>query len=206
MDEASRTLISTFLQLISSWYSPPLILFSLLLFYHTFEASYAFLTNRREFGWVSFLISKPYAIAMTVGFSEFFIEAYFFRSLTLRLLPLSYVGILAACTGLLIRFGAMLQNTTGFTHLISTKKRDDHALVTTGFYAICRHPAYMGWFLFSVASQIILCNPVSFIAYAFVSWKFFANRIPYEEVYLRQFFGHQYAAYAKRTWSGIPFV
>ncbi|KAK2367551.1 protein-S-isoprenylcysteine O-methyltransferase A [Trifolium repens] len=39
-----------------------------------------------------------------------------------------------------------------------------------------------------------------------VVWKFFSSRIPYEEYFLRQFFGMQYVEYAEQVVSGVPFV
>ncbi|KAK2414239.1 protein-S-isoprenylcysteine O-methyltransferase A [Trifolium repens] len=39
-----------------------------------------------------------------------------------------------------------------------------------------------------------------------VVWKFFSTRIPYEEYFLRQFFGMQYVEYAQQVVSGVPFV
>ncbi|KAF2289563.1 hypothetical protein GH714_037163 [Hevea brasiliensis] len=42
--------------------------------------------------------------------------------------------------------------------------------------------------------------------YSFVRHPGYTDRIPYEEFFLRQFFGSQYEEYAQRTPSGIPFV
>ena len=39
-----------------------------------------------------------------------------------------------------------------------------------------------------------------------MSWKFFYDRIPYEEAYLVDFFGIEYIEYAQNTIIGIPFV
>ena len=38
------------------------------------------------------------------------------------------------------------------------------------------------------------------------AWKFFFDRIPYEEAYLIDFFGIAYVEYARGTIIGIPFV
>ncbi|CAI5502825.1 unnamed protein product [Closterium sp. Naga37s-1] len=69
-----------------------------------------------------------------------------------------------------------------------------------------RHPGYTGWFMWSIATQLLLVNPLCTLAFALVSWRFFAARIPYEEFYLHQFFGLEYARYAASVPSGIPFV
>lgn len=62
---------------------------------------------------------------------------------------------------------------SNFHHLIQVRKQESHQLVTHGVYSFDRHPSYLGYFLFSLAGQLILGNPVSFIAYAWVLWKFF---------------------------------
>jgi protein-S-isoprenylcysteine O-methyltransferase len=38
------------------------------------------------------------------------------------------------------------------------------------------------------------------------SWRFFYERIQYEEWYLRKFFGEDYERYSDCTHSGIPFI
>jgi protein-S-isoprenylcysteine O-methyltransferase len=38
------------------------------------------------------------------------------------------------------------------------------------------------------------------------SWKFFAERIPYEESLLLDMFGTEYQKYAERTRIGLPFI
>jgi protein-S-isoprenylcysteine O-methyltransferase len=52
----------------------------------------------------------------------------------------------------------------------------------------------------------MLSNPISTIGFAIVVWRFFSQRIPYEEFFLRQFFGSEYVEYASKTPSGVPFV
>ncbi|XP_027095781.1 probable protein-S-isoprenylcysteine O-methyltransferase isoform X2 [Coffea arabica] len=93
-----------------------------------------------------------------------------------------------------------------FTHLIKHYHQENHKLVTHGVYQFVRHPGYSGFFIWAVGTQFMLCNPLSTVAFAIVVWRFFALRIPYEEFYLRQFFGSEYEDYARRVPSGIPFV
>ncbi|RVW23348.1 Protein-S-isoprenylcysteine O-methyltransferase B [Vitis vinifera] len=57
-----------------------------------------------------------------------------------------------------------------------------------------------------LAMVIMLCNPISTIAFAIIVWHFFYKRIPYEEFFLRQFFGSEYEEYAQLVPSGVPFV
>jgi protein-S-isoprenylcysteine O-methyltransferase len=93
-----------------------------------------------------------------------------------------------------------------FSHTIMEKRSEGHQLVTHGIYAFLRHPSYCGWFWWVVGMQVLLWNPVCAVAYAWVSWKFFASRIEYEEGTLRRFYPQQYPEYCRRTVVGIPFI
>ena len=41
-----------------------------------------------------------------------------------------------------------------FNHIIQNQKQDGHVLVTEGVYALVRHPAYTGWFCWSISTQV----------------------------------------------------
>lgn len=108
--------------------------------------------------------------------------------------------------GQLLRTGAMYQAASNFTHLVSTEKKQKHKLVTHGLYACFRHPSYVGWFWWSIGTQVLLKNPVCIVVYAVAAWRFFAARIPYEEDHLKHFFGIEYTRYQDHVPSGIPFI
>jgi hypothetical protein len=63
-----------------------------------------------------------------------------------------------------------LQVTAGpsFTHVIRHERQQGHHLVTHGIYHVVRHPGYLGWFVWSVGTQILLCNPFCAVGFAFV--------------------------------------
>jgi protein-S-isoprenylcysteine O-methyltransferase Ste14 len=71
---------------------------------------------------------------------------------------------------------------------------------------VLRHPAYFGWFYWSIGTQLLLCNPLCFLAYIAASWSFFSKRIPYEESLLAEFYPLTYSDYCKKTIIGIPFI
>jgi hypothetical protein len=54
-----------------------------------------------------------------------------------------------------------------------------------------------------VGTQLLLCNPLCTVAYAYAAWTFFAGRIPYEEALLEEFYGTEYVQYARSTVMGI---
>ncbi|XP_028111085.1 protein-S-isoprenylcysteine O-methyltransferase A-like isoform X2 [Camellia sinensis] len=120
---------------------------------------------------------------------------------------ISDFGLVMVVIGEIIRKMAILTAGQAFTHLIKTYHDEEHhQLVTHGVYRFVRHPGYCGFFIWSIGTQIMLCNPISTIAFAIIVWNFFAKRIPYEEYFLRQFFGSEYDEYASQVPSGIPFV
>ena len=59
---------------------------------------------------------------------------------------------------------------------------------------------------FSLLQQIILANPISFIGYSFASWRFFDDRVRYEERMLVQFFGSKYLNYKQAVPTGLPYI
>jgi protein-S-isoprenylcysteine O-methyltransferase len=117
------------------------------------------------------------------------------------------VGVTGSVVGLVTRHWAMWEAGESFTHIIATRKRDNHRLVTTGPYAWMRHPSYFGWFVFSMFSQLILNNLINFLIFSIINFIFFRDRIPYEEGILVEFYGPDYVAYMDRVrFSGVPFV
>jgi protein-S-isoprenylcysteine O-methyltransferase len=89
----------------------------------------------------------------------------------------------------------MWQCGSNFTHLVQFSKSSTHELVTGGVYRVARHPGYMGWFWWSIGTQMVLQNPLCVCAYAYAGHTFFAERIPAEERALVHFFGKQYVLF-----------
>lgn len=202
---ATLFLLSSSTPLTRSWsyYFVSLSLFHLL----EFLLTAAF--NARTCTWDSFLLnhSRAYVMAIIISWFEFWLGALLFPewktwvvrfTLPLSLLPLS--------GGQLLRIVAMITAGKHFTHMIASKKVQGHNLVTAGVYSFLRHPGYCGWFYWSVGTQIALGNPLSFCLYVYASWKFFAERIPYEEYTLLKSFGHKYERYRQGTIIGIPWI
>ncbi len=97
-----------------------------------------------------------------------------------------------------------IQAQHNFTHMIQLRKRPEHTLVTSGVYAWVRHPGYVGWTIWAVGTQLLLCNPLCIPAFAAAAWRFFDRRIRAEERLLASFFGEAWQQYRARVRSGIP--
>lgn len=116
------------------------------------------------------------------------------------------IGSLTCFVSDLFRKTAILTAGRSFHQLVQSEKSADHKLITHGVYAIVRHPAYVGWFYFSMGTQIILANPISFVLFAIINWIFFEERIFKEEGHLISFYGEEYVKYMNSTPSGLPFL
>ncbi|KAH9376605.1 hypothetical protein HPB48_005816 [Haemaphysalis longicornis] len=180
---------------------------ALLSIFHFSEYFVTAVTNPKSLTLDSFLLnhSREYGVAAACSWLEFLFE----RSLApgmKQLWWITYVGIVTCLVGELLRKLAMLTAGTNFNHIIQNHREKGHVLVTHGVYALCRHPSYVGWFMWSIGTQVTLVNPVCTVAYAVASWKFFRTRVEEEEITLLAFFGEDYVQYQKRTRTGLPFI
>ncbi len=115
-------------------------------------------------------------------------------------------GLLITLAGQALRSLAMVHAAANFSHSVAYRKREDHELVTRGVYAYSRHPSYVGFFWWSLGSQLLLANPLALAVFFASLWRFFSARIRGEEAYLIEFFGQEYKDYKKRVGTKIPFI
>jgi len=151
------------------------------------------------------LISKPYVITMSFGLAEYFLELYYIPYASFNS-TISKIGLFSIIVGEVIRKTAIITAQSSFTHDIAQRTRQGHILVTTGIYSWFRHPSYLGWMLWAIGTQILLCNPVSTIVFTIVVFRFFNHRIVVEEHYLVKIFGQEYQNYRKKVPSGLPLI
>jgi len=177
---------------------------NLLTFFHFSEFFLTAIINAEALNLDSYLLQNgnPYYIALMVSWAEYFIEVYYFKEYKC-LSYLSMFGILLSIIGELFRKCAMLTAGGNFNHIIQSSKNPDHKLITHGIYSWFRHPAYVGWFYWAIGTQLTLLNPICFLSYTIVSWRFFDQRIRSEEITLLNFFGREYMDYQKRVGTGI---
>ncbi|GLB44302.1 putative class VI-like SAM-binding methyltransferase superfamily, isoprenylcysteine carboxyl methyltransferase family protein [Lyophyllum shimeji] len=134
----------------------------------------------------------------------------------LHLTPLSTVGAVLVVGGTLLRWQCYRAMKSLFTFEVSIRK--DHHLITTGPYAMVRHPSYSGmlaihigmycwwgsrgsWlreagFLDTTGGKIAL---VAFAMYEMGVLGGLLMRAPVEDVMLKKQFGAQWTAYAHRV-------
>ncbi|KAG6378682.1 Isoprenylcysteine carboxyl methyltransferase family-domain-containing protein [Boletus reticuloceps] len=155
----------------------------------------------------SFLLENgaTYHIANGTALLEYLVTLFFVPSLK-SFKYISTIGVILVFVGQTLRTTAMMHASTNFSHSVALRKKDSHRLVTDGVYAWFRHPSYAGFFYWALGTQMVLQNPVSFVGFAMVLWRFFYRRTRVEERALVQFFGNDYDVYRRRVGTWIPFV
>ncbi|XP_071109319.1 protein-S-isoprenylcysteine O-methyltransferase-like [Haliotis cracherodii] len=178
-----------------------------LAFFHWSEYYTTAVTNPKALSLESYLLdhSREYKLAALASWTEFTIEWFIFPSLK-EIRFLSLIGVMLVIGGEFLRKVSMVTANTNFNHYVQHTKQADHSLVTHGVYRFFRHPAYVGWFYWSIGTQLVLCNPVCLAGYTAVSWRFFKERIFEEELYLLNFFGEEYIDYQRKVGTGLPFI
>ena len=208
--EAARIIVSSArLQMLWQWcaYTVAVCTFHLLEFFVTAICNPSTTTAN------SFLVnhSTAYTMAFLVSWTEFGLRFCFFPNWNVQFQW--RVGLLVIISSQILRSAAMATAGESFHHIIqkhpslrSSDARSSHVLITHGIYRYLRHPSYVGFYYWSIGTQLLLGNFFSTAAFAAASWMFFARRIPYEEGTLYQAYPEQYPEYAARTWVGIPFI
>lgn len=130
----------------------------------------------------SFLLfsnGTAYNIAHSFAIIEILISNYIFPSYQAR-----YVNFITITIGLfLVIFGqgartlAMATAGTNFNHTPQKTKQNGHELVTSGIYALSRHPSYFAFFWWAVGTQFLVGNKICLVAFFVFLWNFFNNRI-----------------------------
>jgi protein-S-isoprenylcysteine O-methyltransferase Ste14 len=117
---------------------------------------------------------------------------------------LTYLGIVAAaiCLWLFYRTHRDL----GHNWSVSLDLRERHTLVTTGVYALVRHPMYSGFWLMALAQLLLLPNwvagPAGLVGFGIL----FFGRVGREEDMMISAFGDEYRVYMQRTARVVPWL
>lgn len=150
--------------------------------------------------------SPEYTLALTGALIEYFAESWLMPSVK-RTLLLRMVGMMGVIAGQGVRSWAMWTAGDSFSHVIREVRKPGSRLITDrGPFRWLRHPSYAGFFLWALSLQMVLINPIMMIAYGWILFHFFRDRIRYEERLLVQFYGIRYEEYRRSVWSGIPAI
>ncbi|XP_043919515.1 protein-S-isoprenylcysteine O-methyltransferase [Protopterus annectens] len=178
-----------------------------LTFFHYSEYLITAIYNPQSLSLDSFLLnhSFEYTVAAISSWVEFTVEKFMFPEVK-QMTLVSVIGLVMVIIGEGLRKAAMVTAGSNFNHIVQNEKSESHVLVKNGVYAWFRHPSYVGWFYWSIGTQVMLCNPLCMIGYTLASWRFFRERIEEEEITLIKFFGEEYLEYKKCVPTGLPFI
>lgn len=134
-----------------------------------------------------------------------YLAAHFPRFADYPVVPaLSYLGIAVdlACLWLFHR----THHDLGCNWSVSLDLRERHTLVTTGVYALVRHPMYAGFWLMALAQLLLLPNwiagPAGLVGFGVL----FFGRVRREEEMMLTAFGNEYRAYMRHTARVLPWI
>jgi len=114
---------------------------------------------------------------------------------------LGWLGVALSALGLALRVSAMRQLGARFSPLLAVQR--EHALETTGWYAVVRHPGYLGSLVASWGAAIVFGSGLA-LPLALAMTLFQADRVRREERLLEGQFGDVWRAYASRTGALLP--
>lgn len=124
-----------------------------------------------------------------------------------RFLPLTewsfWIGAFLTAGGLLFAVWARLHLGRNWSGSVTIK--EGHELVTSGPYALVRHPIYTGLLLALLGSTLALGDWRAVLAFGLSAGALW-HKMRVEERWMRQQFGDAYQAYAQRVPALIPFV
>jgi protein-S-isoprenylcysteine O-methyltransferase Ste14 len=89
---------------------------------------------------------------------------------------------------------------------VTLEIRDKHKLVSTGLYAVVRHPMYSSFLLIAIGQAFLLSNWVAGLSGVVGFAVLFIMRIEAEERMMSEKFGSEYRSYAERTKRIIPYL
>ncbi len=114
-----------------------------------------------------------------------------------------WVGAALAAAGLLFTAWARIHLGRNWSGTVTVKH--DHELITSGPYALVRHPIYTGLLLAFMGSALARGESRGVLAVLIVLLALW-RKLKLEERWMREQFGAQYEAYSSRVAALIPFV
>eukprot|EP00834_Sanchytrium_tribonematis_P003472 NODE_134_length_16603_cov_0.784052.p9 type:complete len:210 gc:universal NODE_134_length_16603_cov_0.784052:7760-7131(-) len=172
--------------------------------FHFLEFFATSLFNKEKASSESFLIphSEEHSWMVFASLLEYYLELEMIEKSD----RISILGIIVIVLGQFMRTWAMYSAKASFNHQIQKARAADHTLVTTGAFQISRHPSYLGFYLWTMGTQLLLCNYITSILFLIMLNQFFKARIETEEQYLNKFFGKDYEDYASKTRIWLPLI
>lgn len=114
-----------------------------------------------------------------------------------------WIGAAFTVGGLLFAVWARVHLGRNWSRSVTIKQ--DHELITTGPYALVRHPIYTGILSGFLGTAIAISQVRGVIVVVLIFFVFWA-KLRMEEKWMRSQFGDTYAAYAHQTAALVPYL
>jgi len=114
-----------------------------------------------------------------------------------------WIGAAITVGGLLFAIWARVHIGQNWSSAVTIKQ--NHELITTGPYALVRHPIYTGLLLAFLGTAIALTQYRGLLAFVLVFLSFW-YKLRLEEKWMRTQFGATYTAYARHTAALVPYL
>jgi protein-S-isoprenylcysteine O-methyltransferase Ste14 len=147
------------------------------------------------------------ALIFVIAISLLSIPRIPLRWLYVQLWPSGYwpfwLGAAVTVAGLL--FAVWAREHLGRNWSRSVTIKEGHELITTGPYAVVRHPIYTGILAGFLGMAIAISQVRGFIVVVLI-FAVFWFKLSMEEEFMRSQFGETYAAYARQTAALVPYL
>lgn len=114
-----------------------------------------------------------------------------------------WIGAAVTVTGLLFAIWARQHLGSNWSRSVTIKQ--GHELITTGPYALVRHPIYTGVLIGFLGTAIALSQVRGVVVVVLVFLAFWA-KLRMEEEWMRSQFGETYATYSHQTAALVPYL
>ena len=114
-----------------------------------------------------------------------------------------WLGAAVTVAGLL--FAVWAREHLGRNWSRSVTIKQDHELITTGPYAVVRHPIYTGILAGFLGMAIAISQVRGFLVFVLI-FLAFCIKFRMEEQWMRSQFGDAYATYARHTAALVPYL
>lgn len=150
-----------------------------------------------------------YSVILIIGLSMIsvispVIEWAYFKDSDKTNILLAVLGLVLLIIGILFRAWSVQTLGKHFTPTVQIK--ENHQLITSGPYAVVRHPSYFGALIAMTGCAVFLNSYIGiFIVLCSMLYAYYV-RINIEEEVLLQSFGSVYKTYQKKVQRLIPFI
>jgi protein-S-isoprenylcysteine O-methyltransferase Ste14 len=129
--------------------------------------------------------------------------AWLYLQLWPQSILLFWLGAAVTVGGLLFAVWARVHLGRNWSRSVTIKQ--DHELISTGPYAVVRHPIYTGILTGFLGTAIAVSQVRGFVSFALIFLALWL-KLRMEETWMRAQFGEVYANYAQRTSAIVPYL